>query len=155
MAGSNLVTSLPKFGHAGAAIAKARAWNTRVFAAATPRPIQVPTSHDQEGSVTSDGLNTTETINNSLNEPLQDKAYSSNAAEHINNKAKDTANQISDKAQNITEKAKQTMQEAWDSTKNNANKAADNVLGKTQKSAEYVKENAETVKENMNSKNRN
>lgn len=41
MAGSNLVTSLPKFGHAGAAIAKARAWNTRVFAAATPRPIQV------------------------------------------------------------------------------------------------------------------
>lgn len=47
------------------------------------------------------------------------------------------------------------MQEAWDSTKNNANKAADNVLGKTQKSAEYVKENAETVKENMNSKNRN
>lgn len=39
--GFTLVTSLPKFGHAGASIARARAWNTRVFAAATPRPIQV------------------------------------------------------------------------------------------------------------------
>lgn len=41
MAGFTLVTSLPKFGHAGATIARARAWNPSVFAAATPRPIQV------------------------------------------------------------------------------------------------------------------
>jgi len=41
MASFTLVTSLPKFGHAGARIARSRAWNPRVFAAATPRPIQV------------------------------------------------------------------------------------------------------------------
>jgi hypothetical protein len=38
---TTLVTSLPKFGPAGASIARTCPWNSRVFAAATPRPIQV------------------------------------------------------------------------------------------------------------------
>lgn len=38
---SLIATSLPKFGHAGAAIARSRTWNPRIFSAATPRPIQV------------------------------------------------------------------------------------------------------------------
>ncbi|KAK7295163.1 hypothetical protein RJT34_18068 [Clitoria ternatea] len=148
MASFTLVTSLPKFGHAGASIAKARAWNPRVFAAATPRPIQVPTSNDgSEG--TKQGAS--ETVNNSLNESTQDKAYTT--VEHVNKKTKDMANQMSESAQNMAEKAKQTMQGAWDSTKNTANRAADTVMGKSQESAEYVKENAETVKKNMNKKN--
>ncbi|CAL0303297.1 unnamed protein product [Lupinus luteus] len=148
-----LVTSLPKFGHAGETIARASAWNPRVFAAATPRPIQVPKSPNQDGSITVDGIKegASETVNNNLNEPLQDKAYSS-TTEHMNNKTKDMAGQGSMKAQNITEKAKQTMQEAWDSTKKTANKAADTVMGKTQESADYVKDNAETVRKNMNRK---
>jgi len=44
MASFTLVTSLPKFGHAGAIIARARAWNPKILAAATPRSIQVNTS---------------------------------------------------------------------------------------------------------------
>ncbi|KAK7243291.1 hypothetical protein RIF29_38084 [Crotalaria pallida] len=174
MAGFTLITSLPKFGHAGATIARASAWNPRVFAAATPRPIQVPKSPNQEGSITADGIKqgASETVNNNLNEPLQDKAYTS-TTEQVANKTKDMANQASAKAQDITEKAKQTMQEAWDSTKNTANRAADTVmgkeawdsakntanraadtvLGKTEESANRVKENAEIVRENMNKKN--
>ncbi|OIW17854.1 hypothetical protein TanjilG_00234 [Lupinus angustifolius] len=150
---TTLVTSLPKFGHAGVTIARASAWNPRVFAAATPRPIQVPKSPNQDGSITIDGIKegASETVNNNLNEPLQDNAYSS-TTEHVTNKTKDMAGQASIKAQNITEKAKQTMQEAWDSTKKTANKAADNVMGKTQESADYVKDNAETVRKNMNRK---
>ncbi|XP_061357384.1 uncharacterized protein At4g13230 [Gastrolobium bilobum] len=150
MAGFNLVTSLPKFGHAGATIARARAWNPRVFAAATPRPIQVPTN--QDGSLNADGIKqgASETVNNNMTESLQDKAYST--AEHMTNKTKDTAGQISATAQNITEKAKQTMQEAWDSTKNTANRAADTVLGKAQDSADSVKENAEAARRNINNR---
>ncbi|TKY65373.1 hypothetical protein E2542_SST08231 [Spatholobus suberectus] len=151
MASFTLVTSLPKFGHAGATIARARAWNPRVFAAATPRPIQVPTN--PEGSAIADGTiqGASETVNNSLNESTQDKAYTT--AEHVTNKTKDVAGQMSASAQNMTERAKQTMQDAWDSTKNTANRAADNVVRKGQESADYVKDNAETVKKNMNTKN--
>ncbi|KAK7394689.1 hypothetical protein VNO78_15224 [Psophocarpus tetragonolobus] len=146
-----LVTSLPKFGHAGATIARARAWNPRVFAAATPRPIQVPTT--PEGSATTEGTKqgATETVHNSLNESTQDKAYTT--AEHVASKTKQAANQMSANAQNMADRAKQTMQEAWDSTKNTASRAADTVTGKTRESAEYVKDNAEAVKKNMNSKN--
>ncbi|OIW01131.1 hypothetical protein TanjilG_25239 [Lupinus angustifolius] len=150
-----LVTSLPKFGHAGATIGRASPWNPRVFAAATPRPIQVPKSpNEQEGSITSDGVNqgASETIKNNLNEALQDKAYSS-TTQHVSNKTRDMAGEASMKAQNITEKAKQTMQEAWDSTKKTANKAADTVMGKTQESADCIKENAEKVRRNINTKN--
>ncbi|KAF1884112.1 hypothetical protein Lal_00046399 [Lupinus albus] len=174
MSSFTLVTSLPKFGHGGATIARASPWNPRVFAAATPRPIQVPKSpNQQEGSITSDGINqgASETINNNLNEPLQDKAYSS-TTEHVvlltvlnrrnsdsnvlnpmSNKTREMAGEASMKAQNMTEKAKQTMQEAWDSTKKTANKAADTVMGKTQESADCVKENAEKVRRNINTKN--
>ncbi|RDX62918.1 hypothetical protein CR513_58704, partial [Mucuna pruriens] len=149
MANFTLVTSLPKFGHAGATIARARAWNHRVFAAATPRPIQVP-SHP-EGPITPDGnqQGANETVNN-LNEATQEKSYST---EHVRNTTKEMAGQMSASAQNITEKAKQTMQDAWDSTKHSANRAADTMLGKSQESAEYVKDNAEKVKNNMNTKN--
>ncbi|KAJ1443536.1 hypothetical protein SESBI_00114 [Sesbania bispinosa] len=134
MASFTLITSVPKFGHAGAAIARTPAWNPRVFAAATPRPIQVPSSHNEDGSVTSDGVKqgSCETVNNSLNESTQDKAYST--AEHVSNKTKEVAGQISETAQNITEKAKQTIQQAWDSTRNTANKAADSALGKAEES---------------------
>ncbi|CAL0304700.1 unnamed protein product [Lupinus luteus] len=155
MSSFTLVTSLPKFGHGGATIARASPWNPRVFAAATPRPIQVPKSpNQQEGSVTTDGTNqgASETVNNNLNEPLQDKAYSS-TTEHVSNRTRDMAGEASIKAQNITEKAKQTMQEAWDSTKKTANKAADTVMGKTQESADCVKENAEKMRRNINTKN--
>ncbi|CAJ2633386.1 unnamed protein product [Trifolium pratense] len=178
----SLVTSLPKFGPAGASIARARPWNSRVFAAATPRPIQVPKSHNEEGSITTDGIKqgggATDIVNNNLNESTHDKAYSS-TTEHVANKTKEVANKASSKTQNIAEKAKQTMQEAWDSTKNKANRAADTVqqtwseakseadnqlsghgsktadtvVEKTKESAEYVKDNAEAVKKNMNKKN--
>ncbi|KAI5428472.1 uncharacterized protein ECU03_1610 [Lathyrus oleraceus] len=177
MASFTLFTSLPKFLPAGASFARAHPWNSRVFAAATPRSIQVPKSHNDDGSITTDGIKqgggVSETINNSLNETQHEKAYST--SEHAVEKTKDAANKASASAQNIAEKAKQTMQDAWDSTKNTANKAADTVLGKTQQScestknnanraadtvvektkesAEYVKDNAEAVKRNMNKKN--
>jgi hypothetical protein len=41
MASFTVVTSLSKFGSAAATIARARPWNSRVFAAASPRLIQV------------------------------------------------------------------------------------------------------------------
>ncbi|KAK7340338.1 hypothetical protein VNO77_21040 [Canavalia gladiata] len=148
MASFTLTKSLSKLGHAGTSFAGARAWNPRIFAAANPRSIKVPSSNPAEGSTTSTcKQGASETVNNSLNESTQDKAYTT--AEHVANKTKDMANQMSASAQNITEKAKQTMQDAWDSTKSTANKAADTVLGKTQESADYIKENAEAAKKNM------
>ncbi|KAI4302025.1 hypothetical protein L6164_035247 [Bauhinia variegata] len=143
-----LVTSLPKFGHAGATIAKARTWNPRVFAAATPRPLQVPGSN-QDGSVTGDAIKhgAGETVN--VGENMQDKAYSTGK---VTSQAQEMAGKMSATAQNVSEKAKQTMQEAWDSTKNTAQRAADTVSGKAQESAESVKENAESVKKSMNTK---
>ncbi|XP_020234768.1 uncharacterized protein At4g13230 [Cajanus cajan] len=151
MASFTLVTSLPKFGHAGSAIARARAWNPRVFAAATPRPIQVPSHPNGKASVEGTKQGASETVNNSLNESTQDKAFTT--AENVINKTKDVANQMSAGAQNLTERAKQTMKGAWDSTKSTANNASDCVVEKSKESAEYVKENAEKVKKNMNTKN--
>ncbi|KAL1360531.1 hypothetical protein HN51_005924 [Arachis hypogaea] len=128
---NSLVSSLPKFGHAGATIARARVWNPRVFAAVTPRPIQVPPHNKAEGTAPgTDGMTrqeTTETVFNSMNDTTQqDKSYST--AEHVAHRAVDKAgemaNQVSQTAQNISEKAKQTMQEAWDTTKSTANRAA-------------------------------
>ncbi|ESW11744.1 hypothetical protein PHAVU_008G056300 [Phaseolus vulgaris] len=151
MASFTLVTSLPKFGHAGAIIARARAWNPRFFAATTPRSIQVPSSPEGSAAVEGTKQGAGETVNNSLNESTQDKAFTT--AQHVSHKTDQMANQVSANAQNMAERAKQTMQDAWDSTKNTANRAKDTVVAKSQESAEYVKENAEAVKNNMNSKN--
>lgn len=41
MASLTLIISLPKFGPAGSAIVRRSTWNPRLFAASTPRPIQV------------------------------------------------------------------------------------------------------------------
>ncbi|KAI4350146.1 hypothetical protein L6164_010655 [Bauhinia variegata] len=149
---STLVTSLPKLGHATATIAKARAWNPTIFAAATPRPIQIPSNSNQDGSVTGDGTKhgASETVN--MSENMRDKAYSS-TTEHVKHESREMAGKMSAAAQNISENAKQTMQDAWDSSRNTAQKATDTVLGKAQESAESVKENAESVKRSMNTKN--
>ncbi|CAJ1822051.1 unnamed protein product [Sphenostylis stenocarpa] len=151
MASFTLVTSLSKFGHAGATIARARTWNPRFFAAATPRFIHVPSSPEGSAAVEGTKQGASETVNNSFNESTQDKAFST--AEHVSHKTDQIANQMSASAKNMTGKAKETIQGAWDSTKNAANKAADAVKGKAHESAEYVKDNAEAVKKNMNSKN--
>ncbi|MCH4805150.1 hypothetical protein MLE29_10735, partial [Pasteurella multocida] len=151
----SLVTSLPKFGHAGATIARTRNWNPRLFAAATPRPIQVPTSHEQ-GSVSSDGIKqgASETVNVPGDQNLQDKAYST-TPQNVTHKAKEVGAEMSAKAENMGEKAKQAMQDAWDSTKNTAQRAADSVLGKAQDSADALKDNAESLKRSINNDNNN
>ncbi|WVZ04740.1 hypothetical protein V8G54_018086 [Vigna mungo] len=150
MASFTLVTSLPKFGHAGATIAATRAWNPRLLAAATPRAIQVPSSPEGSAAVEGTKQGASETVNNSLNESTQDKAFTTAQVSH---KTDEVANQMSASAHSMAEKAKQTVQGAWDSTKDTANRAKDTVVGKSQESAQYVKENAEKVKNNMNSKN--
>ncbi|MED6158500.1 hypothetical protein PIB30_033319 [Stylosanthes scabra] len=129
---NSLVSSLPKFGHAGATIARASAWNPRVFQAATPRPIQVPphsnNNNQEKGTAASEGMRheTSEQVFNSMNDTSQqDKAYST--AEHVAHRTIDKAGQVAGQmAQDISEKAKQTAQETWDSTKNAASRAAAN-----------------------------
>ncbi|MED6111116.1 hypothetical protein PIB30_049559 [Stylosanthes scabra] len=174
---NSLVSSLPKFGHAGATIARASAWNPRIFAAATPRPIQVPphsNNNQEKGTAATDGMKheTSEQVFNSMNDTSQqDKAYST--AEHMASRTMDKAGQVAGQmAQDISEKAKETLQETWDSTKNAASKAAankasekakqtmqnawdstkntaDTVLEKAQDSADSFKQSAETLRRNI------
>ncbi|XP_028790321.1 uncharacterized protein At4g13230-like [Neltuma alba] len=136
--------SLPKFGHAGAAIARTRTWNPRLFGAATPRPInQVPNSNE---TLSSDATGTTGAT---ADENHDSKAYST-APQNMKQKAREVGSEMSAKAENMGEKAKQAMQDAWDSTKNSAHRAADTVLGKAQDSAHSLKQNADSLKRSNN-----
>ncbi|XP_038681038.1 uncharacterized protein At4g13230-like [Tripterygium wilfordii] len=135
MASLNIRTTLSKFGHVGAAIARRSTWNPNFFFASSPRSLRAMS--DPDGAA------------------AREKA--SEAVQHGADEAINTGEDMKNKAaaaeQDVSGKGKQKVQDEWGSDKENAQKAKDTVIGKADDSKEVIKENADTIKRSMNSKN--
>merc|ERR1712183_570157 len=95
MASLSLVICLPKFGHAGAAIARRNTWNPRLFVASNPRLIQA-SSNPEASSAATDALK-------------QGANDAKKTGDKVTQKTKYMAGMMSATAKDAAQKAKDTV----------------------------------------------